>query len=129
LIVPAIAEDSRVKFFPKDARHRGFVVATAILSISVFVGACGKPKPATRHVRQSPGSATQSSPTATESEEVFETGSAPGRTHIVQPQETLYGLAQRYYGNANQWRKIYYANRNRLTDPNDVPAGIRLIIP
>ena len=48
---------------------------------------------------------------------------------MVQPRETLYGLAQRYYGDKNQWRKIYYANRNRLSDPNNVPAGIRLIIP
>ena len=53
----------------------------------------------------------------------------PGRTHVVQPKETLYGLAQRYYGDKNQWRKIYYANRNRLSDPNNLPVGARLIIP
>lgn len=72
---------------------------------------------------------TQSPPAGSQTEDGFESGTAPGRTHIVQPRETLYGLAQRYYGNRNQWRKIYYANRNRLTDPNNIPAGIRLIIP
>lgn len=106
------------------------IVSCAALGVSsLFVGACGKPKPTTQPARRETGQSVQTPPRTSRTEDVFETGVPPGRTHLVQPRETLYGLAQRYYGDKNQWRKIYYANRNRLNDPNDVPAGIRLIIP
>lgn len=119
-----------MKFFRQNARMTAVTCAAGwLFSFVAFVGACGGPKPTTQPVKRDAGSATQSPLTAPETEDAFETGSAPGRTHIVQSRETLYGLAQRYYGNKNQWRRIYYANRNRLTDPNDLPVGTRLIIP
>lgn len=117
-----------MNYFLQNARLHA-VSCAAVCVFSVFVGACGKPKPTTQPVRRSAVSEAQEPPAARPTDDVFETGAGPGRTHTVQPRETLYGLAQRYYGDKNQWRKIYYANRNRLTDPNNVPAGIRLIIP
>jgi nucleoid-associated protein YgaU len=54
---------------------------------------------------------------------------APIRTHIVGPYDTLYKLSIRYYGEGKQWRKIFYANRNRINDPDNLPVGMRLIIP
>ena len=62
-------------------------------------------------------------------DEFIDPGVVPGQTHWVQPGETLYSIARRYYGNENQWRKIYYANEKRLSDPDNIPAGIKLIIP
>jgi nucleoid-associated protein YgaU len=53
----------------------------------------------------------------------------PGRIYLVQQGDTLYSLAERYYGHSKYWRKIWTANRNRLTNPNDLPVGMKLIIP
>jgi len=53
----------------------------------------------------------------------------PGRVHVVHPNETLYSLAERYYGHGKHWRKIYLANRNRISDPTDLSVGMKLIIP
>lgn len=58
-----------------------------------------------------------------------EPGSVPGRTHWVQKGETLYSISRLYYGTENQWRRIYYANDRRLRHPDEVPVGIKLIIP
>lgn len=55
--------------------------------------------------------------------------SAGFRSHTVGPRETLYRLATIYYGDGRLWQKIYYANKNRIADPSDLPVGIRLIIP
>jgi len=54
----------------------------------------------------------------------------PGvRTHVVQRGETLWGISQKYYGDGKAWNRIYAANKNRIRDPKDVPAGTKLIIP
>ena len=49
--------------------------------------------------------------------------------HIVQKDETLSGISQKYYGSANKWKKIYDFNRNVIEDPNKIRSGIKLIIP
>ena len=53
----------------------------------------------------------------------------PGTIHLVQPGDTLYSLAEHYYGHSKFWRKIATANRTRLNNPNDLPVGMKLIIP
>ena len=48
---------------------------------------------------------------------------------MVQKGETLYSIAKQYYGDGKQWTKIQEANKERISDPNKVPAGTKLIIP
>lgn len=55
--------------------------------------------------------------------------SAAGRTYEVQKGDTLSAIAQRHYGNASAWRKIYDANRNVLDDPDKIYPGQKLTIP
>jgi len=101
----------------------------AALSLAAFL-ACGSPEP-----RPDPGRpATQ--PAArpklridSPGETVTHADPAEMRTHQVLPKDTLLGLALQYYGDRNQWRRIYYANRNRISDPDDLPVGMKLIIP
>ena len=51
------------------------------------------------------------------------------RTHVVQPGETLYGIAEKYYGDSTHWKKIRDANKAQI-DPNwRVRAGQTLVIP
>jgi 5'-nucleotidase / UDP-sugar diphosphatase len=51
------------------------------------------------------------------------------RIHVVQKGDTLSSISAKYYGSANQWRKIVNANRNNLPDPNRLVPGTKLIIP
>jgi nucleoid-associated protein YgaU len=56
-------------------------------------------------------------------------GSSSGQRYTVQPGDTLSKLSQRYYGNAHEYMRIYYANRGQLSDPDKIRAGQQLVIP
>ena len=54
---------------------------------------------------------------------------AGGRVHTVQPGDTLYSLAGRYYDSGQQWPLIHQANQARIDNPNRLEVGMKLIIP
>lgn len=54
---------------------------------------------------------------------------AGGRRHTIRPGDTLYKLAQQYYGNRAKWRDIYAANRDVMKNETDLKAGMSLKIP
>lgn len=54
---------------------------------------------------------------------------ANARRHTVRAGDTLYSLAQRYYGNRSRWRDIYQANRNVMKSESDMKIGMQLVIP
>ena len=54
---------------------------------------------------------------------------AAARTHTVIKGDTLFSLAQRYYGNRSRWRDIYAANRDVLPSENALRIGMELKIP
>jgi LysM repeat protein len=56
-------------------------------------------------------------------------GGTSGRTYTVQPGDTLSKIAKEFYGNANEYNRIFEANRNQLTDPNKIKVGQELVIP
>lgn len=49
--------------------------------------------------------------------------------HEVARGDTLGALAQRYYGKASLYMKIFEANRDQLSDPNLIKVGQKLKIP
>jgi len=51
------------------------------------------------------------------------------RFHIVLPGQTLWGLAQKYYGNGLEWRRIWDVNREKIKNPNIIYPLQRLLIP
>ncbi len=51
------------------------------------------------------------------------------RSIVVQPGDTLSVIALKVYGSVGKWRDIYEANRDKLSNPDLVPAGIRLRLP
>lgn len=51
------------------------------------------------------------------------------RIHHVQPGETLFDIAKKYYGNGEYYTTIYEANRKKMRSPNTVNVGVRLVIP
>jgi hypothetical protein len=56
-------------------------------------------------------------------------GSAGARTYTVKPGDSMTKISQEFYGHANQYMKIFEANRDKLTDPDKVRAGMELVIP
>jgi LysM repeat protein len=50
-------------------------------------------------------------------------------SYTVQSGDTLSGIAQRTLGDAARWREIYDANRDQISNPNLIYAGMVLRIP
>ncbi len=51
----------------------------------------------------------------------------PPTTHTVEDRDTLFDIAQAYYGDGNQWRKI--ADANGGVKPESLVSGQKLQIP
>ena len=101
------------------------------IGLAMFITGCadeGKIKDATSKPSATSAPSTPAMRTSSE-EDLVDAGQYPGRIHIVEPKDTLFRLAEQYYGNSKQWRKIWQANKKRLTNPNDLPVGMKLIIP
>jgi nucleoid-associated protein YgaU len=55
---------------------------------------------------------------------------AGGRHHTVARGDTLFSLAQKYYGSRSRWRDIYAANRDTLpSEKTPLKIGMDLKIP
>lgn len=57
------------------------------------------------------------------------TSGSGDRTYTVQSGDTLSKISKQFYGNANEYMKIFDANRNLLNDPNKISPGQTLTIP
>lgn len=55
--------------------------------------------------------------------------STTARRHVVVKGDTLFSLAQKYYGNRSRWRDIYAANRDVLPSENSLQLGMEIKIP
>jgi nucleoid-associated protein YgaU len=51
------------------------------------------------------------------------------RAYTVKPGDSLSKIAKEFYGNANDYNKIFEANRDILKDPNKISPGQTLKIP
>ncbi len=51
------------------------------------------------------------------------------RIHKVVAGDTLSKIAKKYYGNANEYMKIFNANKDKLKDPDNIFPGQELVIP
>ena len=52
-----------------------------------------------------------------------------GQTYTVKSGDTLSKISQQFYGSSNEYMRIYYANRDKLSDPDKIQPGQQLIIP
>lgn len=48
---------------------------------------------------------------------------------IVQQDEWIYDIARREYGSIFAWRKIYDANKEKISDPDLIYPGQELVLP
>lgn len=49
--------------------------------------------------------------------------------YVVQPGDRLWDIAQQYLGDGKRYTEIVRINQDQISDPDNVPAGIRLKIP
>ena len=56
-------------------------------------------------------------------------GGQSSRTYTVQPGDSLSKISKQFYGDANQYMKIFQANREQLNNPNEIRPGQQLVIP
>ena len=51
------------------------------------------------------------------------------RTYTVKSGDSLSAIAKEQYGDANEWRRIFEANRDQIDDPDLIHPGQELRIP
>ncbi|MBM3254347.1 MAG: LysM peptidoglycan-binding domain-containing protein [Candidatus Omnitrophica bacterium] len=51
------------------------------------------------------------------------------KEYTIQKDDTLWKIAQREYGDGNQWRRIYEFNKEKIKNPNKLRAGQKILIP
>jgi nucleoid-associated protein YgaU len=56
-------------------------------------------------------------------------GGQSSRTYTVKSGDSLSKISKQFYGDANQYMKIFQANRQQLNNPNEIQPGQELVIP
>ena len=75
------------------------------------------PEPDFSHVESGSSSTAPSSPPR------------PEQTYTVVKGDSLSKIAKRFYGDAQQWRKIYEANQDQIKNPDLIHPGQTFRIP
>jgi nucleoid-associated protein YgaU len=52
-----------------------------------------------------------------------------GSTYTVQAGDSLWKISEKFYGDGNQWRRIYEANKGLIKDPDVIHPGQTFTIP
>jgi nucleoid-associated protein YgaU len=56
-------------------------------------------------------------------------GQAQAQSYTVKAGDNLSKIAKEFYGDPNEYMKIFYANRDKLNDPDKINVGQQLTIP
>lgn len=56
-------------------------------------------------------------------------GETSGRSYVVVKGDSLSAIAQREYGDAKEWRRIYEANKDVIKNPDLIYPGQTLRLP
>jgi hypothetical protein len=54
---------------------------------------------------------------------------AGGQIYVVKAGDNLSKISKQFYGDANEYMRIFYANRDKLNDPDRIQVGQELTIP
>lgn len=56
-------------------------------------------------------------------------GGQTQQTYTVKSGDTLSKISRQFYGDADEYMRIFYANRDQIADPDKIKVGQQLIIP
>jgi nucleoid-associated protein YgaU len=116
---------------PNDAKL-GLVVGVGLviaLAVFFFRKETPTPEPAATIVKPSAPALTPVPPPSNHRTAAAAQASRQVRRHVIAEGDTLFNLAQRYYGDGERFIDVYRANRDVLTSPDRLPVGTALIIP
>jgi nucleoid-associated protein YgaU len=120
---------------PSDAKL-GLVLGVAVViavAVVFFRKGPAETNPAATSVRSAPGAPARPAPRpaiARASGRTAETPAAPAvRRHTTQPGDTLFSLAQHYYGDGTRFALISRVNGQEVEAAEPLPPGTVLIIP
>jgi LysM repeat protein len=74
-------------------------------------------------------SAAQSATASTQGTTPQSTTASSGQSYTVKSGDTLSKISRQFYGDANEYMRIFYANRDQIHDPNKIQVGQNLVIP
>jgi LysM repeat protein len=57
------------------------------------------------------------------------TSTQGGQSYTVKPGDSLSKISQQFYGDAHEYMRIFYANKDKISDPNKIQPGMNLTIP
>jgi nucleoid-associated protein YgaU len=80
-------------------------------------------------VRENLASSAVSNASSTGTSTTTNVQAAGGQSYTVKPGDTLSKISRDMYGDANEYMRIFYANRDQLRDPNKIQVGQQLVIP
>jgi len=108
----------------------------SIIVLVVFLSSCGdkeekKPVQKETPVQEvlKPDTAAQEVVIEEEAPPMEEEQIPQDRVVTVQKGEWLYDIARREYGSMHEWRKIYEANKDNISNPDVIYPNQELIIP
>ena len=52
-----------------------------------------------------------------------------GQNYEVKSGDNLSKISKQFYGDADEYMRIFYANRDKLNDPDEIQIGQKLVIP
>ncbi len=55
--------------------------------------------------------------------------STGGESYTIKSGDTLSKISKQFYGDSNEYMRIFYANRDKLNDPDKIQVGQQLVIP
>ena len=84
-------------------------------------------KPDFRNVTSGGSSSAREAPSAPQP--TGTSGSSSSKTYVVVNGDSLSKIAKREYGDAQQWHRIYEANRDIIKDPDLIYPGQQLKVP
>lgn len=58
-----------------------------------------------------------------------EGGASGGQTYTVKGGDNLSKISKQFYGDPNEYMRIYYANKDKIKDPDKIQVGWELTIP
>lgn len=58
-----------------------------------------------------------------------QTSTTGQQDYTIKSGDTLSKIAKQHYGNANEWRRIFDANKNVINDPDKIFPGQKIVIP
>jgi nucleoid-associated protein YgaU len=72
---------------------------------------------------------SQGAAASPETKAVQPSGQTSGQSYTVQAGDSLSKISKHFYGDASEFMRIFYANRDKLNDPNKIQVGQQLTIP